>query len=165
MFGGLGLKEIAEILEKDCRATPEQIAVMVGKDVAEVRSTIARMEEEKIIVQYQAIINWEKLDGKLVTALIDVKVTPQRDVGFDQIAERIYRFPEVKSLYLVSGAYDLSVMVQGESLRDVARFVSEKLATLENVQSTMTHFLLKTYKQDGVILEDQETDRRQVVTP
>lgn len=159
------MKEIAEILEKDCRTTPEQIAVMLGKDIDEVRSAIARMEGEKIIVKYQAVINWEKLDGRLVTALIDVKVTPQRDVGFDQIAERIYRFPEVKSLYLVSGAYDLSVMVQGESLRDVARFVSEKLATLENVQSTMTHFLLKTYKQDGVILEDQETDRRQVVTP
>lgn len=159
------MKEIAEILEKDCRTTPEQIAVMLGKDIDEVRSAIARMEGEKIIVKYQTVINWEKLDGRLVTALIDVKVTPQRDVGFDQIAERIYRFPEVKSLYLVSGAYDLSVMVQGESLRDVARFVSEKLATLENVQSTMTHFLLKTYKQDGVILEDQETDRRQVVTP
>lgn len=158
-------KEILEILENDCRVTPEQIAVMLGEDVAAVRETIAQLEQEKVILKYQAVINHEKIDNGLVTALIDVKVAPQREVGFDQVAARIYRYPEVRSVFLVSGAYDLAVMVQGHSLQEVAAFVSDKLATLEHVQSTMTHFLLKIYKQDGVIFTDQEEDRRQVVTP
>lgn len=158
-------QEILEILENDCRVTPEQIAVMLGEDAAVVKETIGQLENEKVVLKYQAVINHEKIDNGLVTALIDVKVAPQREVGFDQVAARIYRYPEVRSVFLVSGAYDLAVMVQGHSLQEVAAFVSEKLAALEHVQSTMTHFLLKTYKQDGVIFADQEEDRRQVVTP
>lgn len=158
-------KRILEILEEDARLTPEQVAAMLGKDPQEVAAAIRRLEEERVIVKYQTLINWEKAGNKGVAALIEVKVTPQRDLGFDQVAARIYRFPEVRSVFLVSGSFDLSVVVEGKDLQDVARFVAEKLATLEHVQSTVTHFILKKYKQDGVILEDQEADRRQVVTP
>lgn len=158
-------KRILEILEEDARLTPAQIAAMLGSNPEEVAATIRRLEEEKVIVKYQTLVNWEKAGNDGVAALIEVKVTPQRDVGFDQVAARIYRFPEVRSVFLVSGSYDLSVVVEGKDLKDVARFVAEKLATLEHVQSTVTHFILKKYKQDGVILEDQEADRRQVVTP
>lgn len=158
-------KRILEILEEDARLTPEQVAAMLGEDPQEVAAAIRRLEEERVIVKYQTLINWEKAGNKGVAALIEVKVTPQRDLGFDQVAARIYRFPEVRSVFLVSGSFDLSVVVEGKDLQDVARFVAEKLATLEHVQSTVTHFILKKYKQDGVILEDQEADRRQVVTP
>ncbi|MCR4418871.1 MAG: Lrp/AsnC family transcriptional regulator [Clostridia bacterium] len=158
-------KRILEILAGDARLTPEQIAAMIGAPPEEVAAVVRRLEEERVIVKYQTLINWEKVGDSGVAALIEVKVTPQRDLGFDQVAARIYRFPEVRSVFLVSGSYDLSVMVEGKDLKEVARFVAEKLATLEHVQSTVTHFVLKTYKQDGVILEDQETDRRQVVSP
>ncbi len=159
------MKEILEILEENNRIEPEQIAVMLGRSLAEVQEAIRQMEEDRVIVKYQTLINWEKTGYETVAALIDVKVTPQREVGFDTVAERIYRFPEVKSVYLMSGGYDLSVLVEGKSMKDVAFFVAEKLATIEHVNSTTTHFILKRYKQDGVIFEDQEEDRRLVVTP
>jgi len=158
-------KEILELLETDSKLTPYQIATMLGMDKSKVEKEIEAMEEEGIILQYSTLINWEKIGVEQVSALIDVKVTPQRGVGFDDIAERIYRFPEVRSVMLMSGSYDLSVEVTGRNIKEVAQFVSQKLATLEHVQSTMTHFVLKRYKQHGVILENKEKDRRQVISP
>ncbi|NLJ99928.1 MAG: Lrp/AsnC family transcriptional regulator [Clostridia bacterium] len=138
---------------------------MLGMKKEEVKKEIGEMEEEGIILRYSTLVNWEKAGVEKVSALIDVKVVPQRDVGFDEIAERIYRFPEVRSVILMSGGYDLSVEVMGKSIKEVARFISQKLATIEHVQSTMTHFVLKRYKQHGVILNDKEKDRRQVICP
>lgn len=165
VWGEFMEKRILQILENDARLSPDQIAAMLGIDIQTATSLIRRLEEQRVIVKYQTLINWEKVGENSVAALIEVKVTPQRDVGFDQVAARIYRFPEVRSVFLVSGSYDLAVTVEGKDLKEVARFVAEKLATLEHVQSTVTHFILKKYKQDGVILDDVEADRRQVVTP
>jgi DNA-binding Lrp family transcriptional regulator len=159
------MKELLELLEKDHTLTHEQLAVMLNTSPSEVAAFIKKMEEEKVIVKYQTIINWEKTGLDSVTAVIDVKITPQREVGFDAIAERIYRFPEVRSLYLMSGAYDLMVMIEGKTLKDVSQFVSTKLSTIEGVISTTTHFMLKRYKEAGAIIDDQEEDRRLVVTP
>ena len=157
-------KKVLEILADNCRITHEQMATMLNVDMEQIQNEIKLLEEEKAILKYSALINWEKANVDVVSALIEVKVVPQRDVGFDQLAERIYRFPEVKSVLLVSGTYDLSVVIEGKTMKEVALFVAEKLATLEHVQSTITHFVLKTYKQDGVIFEDKEIDRRQVIT-
>lgn len=159
-------RKILELLETDSKLTPKQIAVMLGEEEAAVEKEIAAMEEEGIILQYSTFINWEKVDHQeVVSALIDVKVTPQRDVGFDEVAERIYRYPEVRSVMLMSGMYDLSVEVAGKSMKEVATFVSQRLATLDQVQSTMTHFVLKRYKENGVIFNEKDEDYRQVVTP
>lgn len=158
-------ERILHLLERNARHTPQQIAAMLGVEQSNVEEAIARLEKEKIILGYNAVINWEKIGHDGVTAMIDVKVTPEREVGFDAIAERIYRFPEVKCVYLMSGTYDLSVVVHGEDLKEVARFVSRKLATLDQVQSTTTHFILKRYKQDNFIFEDKEEDRRLVISP
>jgi DNA-binding Lrp family transcriptional regulator len=159
------MKELLELLEKDHTQTHEQLAMILNRDPAEVAAQIKQLEAARIIVKYHTIINWEKVGLDSVTAIIDVKVTPQREVGFDSIAERIYRFPEVRNLYLMSGAYDLMVMIEGKSLQDVSQFVAMKLSTIEGVISTTTHFMLKKYKEAGVIIEDQEEDRRLVVTP
>ena len=158
------MRDIIKILEKDGRATPEQIAKQLGRDVEEVRKTIAKMEEDKIIACYKAVINWEKVDSDLVVAVIEVKITPQIGRGFDRVAERIYQFPEVKSVYLMSGSYDLSIHIEGRTVREIARFVSEKLSPLECVISTATHFILKKYKDGGVILTDGPKDDREVIT-
>ncbi|MDR3566146.1 MAG: Lrp/AsnC family transcriptional regulator [Negativicutes bacterium] len=157
--------ELLELIEKDHTLTVEQLATMLNRPQTEVAALIQRLEAEKIIVKYQTIINWEKAGVERVTAVIDVKITPQREVGFDSIAERIHRFPEVRSLYLMSGAYDLLVMVEGNTLKEVSQFVSNKLSTIEGVISTTTHFMLKMYKEAGVIIEDEEEDRRLVVYP
>jgi DNA-binding Lrp family transcriptional regulator len=149
------VKEILEILEKDARTTPKEIATMTGQTVSEVESLIREAEKKRIILKYKTVINWEKVKEPQVWALIEVKVQPQRGVGFDAIAERIYRFPQARSVYLVSGTYDLSVLVVGKTMQEVASFVSEKLATLESVQGTITHFMLKKFKEDGDILEDK----------
>ncbi len=159
------VNEILEILNEDSRRTPEEIAVMLGTDVETVRQKIEELEKNKVIVKYNTIVNWDKTDREYVTAFIEVKVTPQRDQGFDAIAERIYKFPEVKSVYLMSGDYDLAVMVEGRTMKEVAFFVAEKLSVLDSVLSTATHFVLKRYKVDGVILEDEEKDYRQVIVP
>nr|WP_277998251.1 Lrp/AsnC family transcriptional regulator [Zhaonella formicivorans] len=156
---------ILRILERNSRLSSEDIAKMLDLSPQDVEREIKALEEEKIILSYGTLINWEKAGEEVVSALIDVKVTPQRDVGFDQVAERIQRFPEVRALYLMSGTYDLSVLVEGKNLKEVSQFVAEKLATIEHVQSTMTHFVLKKYKQAGIIFEDYEEDRRQVFTP
>ncbi|MED0676114.1 Lrp/AsnC family transcriptional regulator [Aneurinibacillus thermoaerophilus] len=159
-------RELLHILEENSRRSAETIATMLDTTVEDVKETIAKLEKEKVIIKYPAIVNWEKVDeNDLVTAMIDVKVTPKRDVGFDDVAERIYRFPEVQSVYLMSGAYDLSVVIEGKTMRQVAQFVSEKLSALDSVISTTTHFILKKYKHDGVILEQPEDDKRMVVTP
>lgn len=159
------MKELLELLEKDHTLTPEQLSTMLGMSAADVAAEIERLEQERIIVKYHTIVNWEKAGFDNVTAIIDVNITPQREVGFDAIAERIYRFPEVKNLFLMSGAYDLSVMVEGRSLKEVSQFVSNKLSTIEGVISTTTHFLLKRYKEEGVIIDDKEEDHRLAVTP
>ncbi len=159
------MQELLELLEKDHTLTVEQLATMLDKPQSEVAALVDRLEAEKIIVKYQTIVNWEKAGVERVTAVIDVKITPQREVGFDSIAERIYRFPEVRSLYLMSGAYDLLVMVEGKTLKEVSQFVSNRLSTIEGVLSTTTHFMLKMYKESGVIVEDEEEDRRLVISP
>ncbi len=154
------MKEILEVLEKDARATPKEIATMLGLQEEEVRRAIAEFEKKKVIVKYKAVVNWEKVGEEMASALIEVKVSPQRDVGFDAIAERIYKFPEARTVYLVSGTYDLQVQVVGKTMRDISRFVTEKLAPLEGVQGTVTHFLLKRYKEDGDILDEDEDTQR-----
>ena len=158
------MEEILKILEDDARIAPEQIATMTGKPVAEVTEAIAQAEGNRTIVKYKAMVNWEKTGREEVRALIEVKIQPQREVGFDAIAERIYRFPEARTVYLVSGAYDLAVLVIGKTMQEVAGFVSQKLATLDSVQGTVTHFLLKRYKEDGEILEGEEKPKRQPLT-
>lgn len=158
------MRDIIKILEKDGRKTPEQIAKQLGRDVAEVAKIIKKMEDEKIIASYKAVINWEKVDSDLVVAMIEVKITPQIGMGFDRVAERIYQFPEVKSVYLMSGSYDLAINIEGRTVREIARFVTEKLSVLECVISTATHFVLKKYKDGGVILTDGPVDNREVIT-
>ena len=156
-------REIIKILENDARATPEQISTMTGVPVNEVTKLIKQAEKERVILKYKTIINWDKMENKQVSALIEVRVTPQRDVGFDSLAERIYRFPQARTVYLLSGAYDLLVQVTGKTMHEVADFVSQKLAPIEGVQGTVTHFLLKKYKEDGEITEDKEGAKRQPV--
>lgn len=156
---------ILEILSDDARISAEQIAVMTGYDVDEVHRAIGRLEKDRVLVKYPAMINWERTDKEMVQAVIEVRVQPQRDRGFDAIASRIYQFEEVTSLYLMSGAYDLMVMVEAPTLKQLASFVSSKLSTLESVTGTATHFMLKTYKYGGVIFEGDDTDRRLAVSP
>ena len=159
------MKEILRILEEDSRLTPDEIAAMTSKTPDEVKAVIDECEKNGIIRRYKTVIDWETVGEEPVIAFIDVKVTPERGVGFDNVAERIYRFPEVRSVYLVSGAYDLRVQVAGNSMKEVAFFVAEKLATIDRVMETSTHFLLKKYKEDGVIFEEPEADRRLAVAP
>ena len=140
------MTEILKLLEEDSRYTPAQIAAMTGKDESEVRNIIKKCEEDHIINGYTALIDWDRTHDEAVTAFIEVKITPQRDDGFDRIAKRIYQYEEVESLYLMSGAFDLAVTVSARSLKDVAQFVSAKLAPIDGVRSTATHFILKKYK-------------------
>lgn len=158
-------REILQILQSDARLTAEQIAAMVGEEPEAVARALEDLEAERILLRYTAVVDWDKIDTDLVTAIIDVKTTPQRDVGFDRLAQRIARFAEVRACYLMSGAYDLSVLVQAGSLKEVARFVSQRLSTLEGVASTTTHFILKRYKHDGVLFEGDDPDERLAVTP
>jgi len=159
------MEEILKILENDARITPEKIATMTGKSVDEIKAVIKKAEEDRTIVKYKTVVNWEKVDEREeVSAIIEIRVQPQREVGFDAIAERIYRFPEARTVYLVSGAYDLAVLVTGQTMQEVAGFVSQKLATLDSVQGTTTHFLLKRYKEDGEILGDGQKPKRQPMT-
>ena len=157
------MEEILEILEKNSRYSAEQIAVMTGKSLEEVRTAIKKYEEDKVIVGYTALVNWEKTGKENVTALIEVKVTPQRGEGFDKVAERIYRFPEVTACYLMSGSYDLTVIIEGKTIKEVALFVSDKLAPLESVLSTATYFVLKKYKDKGTIFEDKTQVEREAI--
>jgi len=157
-------EQILDILSENSKITPIQIAEMIGVDLLAVERIIETLEQNKTIVKYSTLINWEKTERAHVCALIEVKVTPQREQGFDAIAERIYRFPEVKSVFLMSGDYDLAITVEGKTMKEVAFFVAEKLSVMDSVLSTSTHFLLKKYKVDGVILEEDQIDFRQVIT-
>ena len=159
------MQELLELLEKDHKQSLEELSLLLDRPKEIVAEQIRQLEADKIIVKYHTIINWEKAGVDSVSAIIEVRITPQREVGFDAIAERIYRFPEVRNLYLMSGAFDLLVMVEGKTMKEVALFVSTKLATIEGIVSTTTHFVLKKYKEEGVIIEDREKERRLVVTP
>lgn len=158
------MQKILEILENDCNTPLEQIALMTDLTTAEVAAEIDNYKKEKIILKNKTVINWEKTNKEFVTALIEVKVTPQRGEGFDKIAERIYKFPEVQSVYLMAGAFDFTVIIEGKTLKEVALFVANRLAPMESVVSTGTHFVLKKYKDEGIIFDDDENDCRQVIT-
>jgi len=159
--------EILRILEENHQVSAETIALMTMMSEDAVSQAIKKLEEKKVIISYPTLIDWSKVEGQEnVVAMIDVKVTPKRDVGFDEVAERISRFPEVTSLYLMSGAYDLSITVEGKSMQQIASFVSSKLSPIESIVSTTTHFMLKKYKHDGEIFSSgDDKDRRMVVTP
>ena len=158
-------EELLSIIEKNSRIDFNELAIMLGKSEAEVLEEITNLEKEGIICGYHTLINWEKTSIEKVTALIEVKVTPQRGRGFDNMAERIYNYPEVKAVYLISGGYDLLVILEEKSLKEIAGFVSEKLSALDSVLSTATHFILKKYKDHGTILNKHETDEREAITP
>ena len=156
--------QLLEILREDCRLPLEQLAVMTGTTVEAVAAAIEDMEKRHVILRYSPVINWDLTDRDRVEAMIEVRVTPQRDMGFDAVAKRIYKFDEVKSVYLMSGAYDLLLLVEAPTLKELAFFVSSKLSTLEMVTGTATHFVLKRYKSEGVIFEDEKPDPRLVIT-
>ena len=147
------MDELLTLLEKDCRQTPQQLATMLGRSEQEITDEIARCEREHIILGYPALVDWTKTDDEMVTALIEVRIAPQRGDGFDRIAERIYQYEEVESLYLMSGAYDLAVTITGKNLREVAEFVHARLAIIEGVTGTATHFILKKYKEKNHVFE------------
>ncbi len=159
------MKEILKAIENDARLTPEKISDMTGVPAKEVEKVIKKAEKDRIIMKYKTIIDWPRLGEEKVMALVEVKVVPQRDVGFDAIAERIYRFPQAQSVYLASGTYDLAVLVVGETMQDIALFVSEKLAPLDTVQGTVTHFILKKFKEDGEIFGETGGIKRLPLTP
>ena len=158
-------EEILSLLEKNSRIDLKELAVMVGCSEVDAINEISKMEQEGIICGYHTLINWEKTTKEKVNALIEVRVTPQRGQGFDSIAQRIYNYPEVTAVYLISGGYDLLVAIDGKSLKEVSTFVSEKLSTLEYVLSTATHFVLKKYKDHGTIFDEKKVDIREVITP
>lgn len=158
-------EQILEILYRDAKTTVDDIAKQINIPPEKVDDYIKKFEKDHIILGYKAFINWQRINHHDVRALIEVKVTPQRTVGFDAVAESIYRFPEVTSVTLLSGSYDLLVQVEGDDLRTVAQFVSEKLATLSGVQSTVSHFMLKKYKEDGIIFTDQPSSKRLPIVP
>jgi len=158
------MDEILEMLVKEARTSPEEIAEMLGKSSEEVKKTIKKYEKDGTILKYTTVINREKADS-VVHALIEVKVMPQRGIGYDAVAERIINFPEVVTAYLISGTYDIHVVVEGKDLKEVAFFVSEKLATLDQVAGTVTHFLLKKYKEHGVVFHEKKKNKRLQISP
>lgn len=159
------MNEILNILDKEhSEISYSKIAHMLGIEEDAVAKKIRDMEKNHVIVGYKAIINWDKTDREYVTALIELRITPQRGEGFDKVAERIYKYPQVKSLYLMSGAYDLAITIEGKTMKEVALFVAEKLAPMDSVISTATHFVLRKYKDEGIIYEDNEKDTREVIT-
>ena len=159
------MRELLELLEKNARLSTEELAAILRRSEYEVERDIQKLERDKILLSYNALINWEKFGDDSVTAVIEINLTPQREVGFDAIAERIYRFDEVRTVYLMSGSFDLLVIIEGKSLKEVADFVATRLSTIEGVTQTRSHFMLKAYKKDGIIIEDEEQDHRLVVSP
>jgi len=157
------LKEILKILQDDARTTTKQISAMTGAPAAEVSRLIKQAEKDRTILKYKTLVNWDKVVDEQVWALIEVKLTPEKDVGFDAVAERIYRFPQTRTVYLVSGTYDLFVIVAGKTNHEIADFVSQKLSHIEGVQGTVTQFVLKRYKEDGETIEGKEEVKRQQV--
>ncbi len=158
------MKNILKLLENNARQTNAQIANELGLPVKKVEEAIKKAEADQTILKYTAIVNWAKLGDEKVWALIEIRLTPQQDIGFDSLAERIYSFPQVYSAYLVSGTYDLAIIVKGENMQEISSFVTRKLAPIEEVQSTVTHFLLKRYKDNGELLEAGEQLKRLPVT-
>ena len=158
-------EKILTFIEKNSRIDLKELAVLLGKDQASVANEVAEMEKEHIICGYHTLIDWDKTSEEKLTALIEVKVTPQRGLGFDKVAERIYNYAEVDSVYLISGGFDFMVMIEGKTMRDVAQFVSDKLSPLDSVLSTATHFVLKKYKDHGSIMVGETKDERMLVTP
>ena len=158
-------EEILRLLEKNNRIDIKEIAILVGKTEAEVANEIAQMEKEGIIRGYYTLINWDNTNDERVSALIEVKVTPQRGIGFDKIAERISKFDEVKSVYLMSGGFDFTVILEEKTMKEIAQFVTSKLSTLDEVLNTATHFVLKKYKDYGVTMMEEHKDERMLVTP
>ena len=158
-------EELLKIIEKNSRIDLKELAVILGVEEIDVVNEMAAMEAEGIICGYHTLIDWDKTSSEKVTALIEVKVTPQRGLGFDKIAERIYNYPEVDCVYLISGGFDFMVMIEGKTMRGVAQFVSEKLSTQESVLSTATHFILKKYKDHGSVMVNPSKDERMLVTP
>ncbi len=158
-------EKILAIIEKNSRIDLADLAALLGESEVAVANEIADMEKENIICGYHTMINWDKTGDEKVIALIEVKVTPQRGMGFEKLAERIYQYSEVNSMYLMSGAYDFTVILEGKTMREVAQFVSEKLATMNYVLSTATHFILKKYKDHGTVMCDKPEDERMLITP
>ncbi|MEY8338578.1 Lrp/AsnC family transcriptional regulator [Lachnospiraceae bacterium 62-35] len=158
-------EKILAVIEKNSRIDLKDLAVLLGEDEVAVANEIANLEKEHIICGYHTLIDWDKTGDEKVTALIEVKVTPQRGMGFDKVAERIYQYNEVEAVYLMSGGYDFTVMIEGKTMRQVAQFVSDKLAPMESVLSTATHFILKKYKDHGTVLVKKEQDERMLITP
>lgn len=158
-------ERILAVIEKNSRISTAELAEILGENEAAVAAEIAEMEEEHIICGYHTLINWDNTSDEKVVALIEVKVTPQRGMGFDKIAERIYQFSEVEAVYLMSGSFDFTVFIEGKTMRQVAQFVSERLAPMESVLSTATHFVLKKYKDHGTIISDPVQDERMLITP
>ena len=158
-------EEILRVIEKNSRIETKELAVRLGLTEAEVVEEMQAMENEGIICGYHTMINWENTTDEKVTALIEVKVTPQRGEGFDHMAERIYNYPEVQSVYLISGGFDILITIEGKTLREVSQFVSDKLSTFESIVSTATHFRLKKYKDHGTIMTKKHEDERQIITP
>ncbi len=159
------MRDILKLLEQDARATPARIAALTGRDEQQVARQIEAWEKIGVIRRYKTVIDWERFGDERVFAFIDVSVTPERGAGFDDIAKRIYRYPEVRSVALVSGGHDLRIIVEGSGIKEIADFVAEKLATLERVNSTDTHFLLKKYKEDGDVFAEADADQRLMVAP
>lgn len=157
--------EILRMLEKNSKIDLHELAIMLGTDEALVLQEIEKMEQEGVICGYPTLINWDKTDMEKVSAFIEVRVTPQRGQGFEKLAERITKYPEVKALYLMSGAFDFAVFLEGKTLKEVSMFVSRKLSTLDSVAGTATHFILKKYKDHGMILIEKEESNRMKVTP
>lgn len=156
-------QEILKLLENDARLSAEQISQMTGTPAAEVSKVVKKAEKDRVILKYKAVVNWDKAGDDNVWAMIEVRVSPQSDVGFDAIAEQLYRFPETRTVYLVSGTYDLMLVVTGKTLNQVGEFVSENVATIDGIQGTVTHFVLKRYKEDGEIIEGNPEVKRQPV--
>ena len=152
---------LLKVLEDNATLTPAQLAVMLDKEEGDIKKLIEKYEADGVILGYKTMIDWDKTDREYVTAMIEVKMTPQRDRGFDRIAEKIYNYPEVKSLYLMSGGYDLCVTIEGRTMKEVAYFVGRKLAPMEDVMSTATHFVLRKYKDTGIIYGSMEIDERE----
>ena len=158
-------EQILKTIEKNSRISMKELAILLGKKEIDVANEVALMEAEGVICGYHTLINWEQTSLEKVNALIEVRVTPQRGQGFDNIAERIYKYPEVDAVYLISGGYDLLVSLEGKSLKEISSFVSDKLSTLDSVLSTATHFVLKKYKDHGTVLSKKEEDEREKITP
>lgn len=158
-------EELLSLIEKNSRIDIKELAILLGVEEIDIANELSALESEGVICGYHTLIDWEKTSIEKVTALIEVRVTPQRGQGFDKIAERLYNYPEVKSVYLISGGYDLMVTLEEKSLKEISGFVSDKLSTLDSVLSTATHFILKKYKDHGTILDKKREDNREVITP